>query len=206
MGLLSSSKSTTQQTTNNLTTNQDNRIAVTVDGGGHAVYGNTGTVTFQSMDGALAGSAVNAGGAALIAAGGVLGETASLMRTISGDNAKTVAQISSDGLEAQRLYYETTRNMADDYATATRIAQTDAYNFSSRSLDNTLNFGRDALSRADDQTSTAMQAIRQTSSTLLDFINTNIKPADQQAFQAVIPWLVGGAVIIGVFAFGSRAR
>lgn len=221
MGLLSDSKSSVTTNTENITTNQDNRVAVTDQGVAISIDGAGGnTINFESADRVILDRAFDANAASTAAAvslgttaGGIASTNASLLGIIAGQQTlqtkaqlDSVRDISNDLLSGHRLLASTTETLANNYSTATRLAQTDAYNFSKGSLDNTLNFARDSLDASQAQSNTALAAIRQTGSTLLDFINTNIKPADQQAFQAVIPWLVGGTVLLGVFAFASRSR
>ena len=214
MGLFGGGNSTSNQYTNNVTTNTDRRIAATEQAVVVSVDGNyDGDIRVERVDQAsldTARGALDAGGRALDTAGGVLTgiglNLTNAVGKISGDNAATVQKMSADLRGTYDTYASNTRQMASDYAENLRANATDAYNFSRFSLDNSLNFARDSLNRAGQDTDTALATIRNTTSSLLDYITQREKDPNERSFQQTLPWLVGGAVIIAMFAFGARSN
>lgn len=207
MGLLSSSKSSstvnynTQSNTSNEDSRQaagDNSLVVRLDGDSSSFnHSSSSSVTsnYYSAD----ASVIDAAG-----------------RTVSGVLPFLTSQQNRayDALDDMRsslqasygTFAANTSQMFRDANTRAQNAEQSAYNFSRANIDAAFNFADDSAAASKAQSDTALAAIRQTSDSLLSFITQREKDPNERAFSQVVPWLVGGAVIIGVFAFGSRSK
>lgn len=214
----SRSESRVDYNTTTETNNIDRRIGVTDQGIAFAVDGDvSGSITFNTLDGDVASASID--GATTIATdaiasnGTIAGQALTLggksLDTATTFNAQNTALIGTLGGQyaaAQGTYAANLQKMGESYATNLRTNSQDAFNFSKGSLDNILNFGRDTLDKSNDMSTTALAAIRQTSSTLTDFIANREKDPNERAFSQTMPWIIGGGVLIAAIAFGGMRK
>lgn len=224
MGLLSSSRSdsTVNYTTNSTTTNQDNRMAagdnslvLSLDGG--AAYSDSSQVAGAGsqqvrLDGGSTYTATQTTNNYSSDAGVLAAAGDAIKGVLPFLTSQTAAQTSAlngyrESLEQSYAKFSSdTLSLFNGGNARAAAAEQAAYAFSRSSLDNSLNFSRETLTKSSNQSDTALAAIRQTSDTLLNFITQREKDPNERAFSQTVPWLIGGAVIIGIFAFGSRGK
>ena len=218
----SRSESRVDYNTTTETNNIDRRIGVTDQGIAFSVDGDVaGSITFNTLDRDVASASID--GATTIAtnaiasSGSVTGQALTLggnlgtraidaATTFNSQNTALVGQLGGQLASAQGTYAANIQKMGESYATNLRTNSQDAFNFSKGSLDNILNFGRDTLDKSNDMSTTALAAIRQTSSTLTDFIANREKDPNERAFSNTMPWIIGGGVLIAAIAFGGMRK
>lgn len=182
------------------TNNIDRRVAVTDGGHAFTVDGDLSggikienTTTTNTLDGGVIAGVTD-----------TLQKLPGLFTNLSTSNAAYLSGAQKQIADSYDGYSKNLAGAYGDFAAGLRTNSQDAFNFSSRSLDNILNFGRDQLDKSTLDTQNAIAAVRATSERLMGFVQEREKDPNERGFQNALPWLVGGAVIIAIFAFGSK--